>query len=72
MVLPKHNIRFAAAYIRYLIDQWMNVIDISQKPEIIATLYSRTYKEPNLTPEASERGEQIVTEFYKLSRKWLT
>ncbi len=68
----KHNVRFAAAYIHSLIDEWKRVIDVSQKPEIIATLYNRIYREPNPTPKASERGEQIATEFYQLAKKWLT
>lgn len=72
LIQPKHNVRFAAAHIRNLINQWRRFIDISQKPEIIATLYSPKYKEPHSSPKASDRGLQIATEFYKLSKKWLT
>ena len=72
VVEPKHNARFAAAHIRDLINEWMKAVNISQRPEIIATLYSNKYKPPRSNPEASERGEQITTEFYKLSKKWLT
>ena len=72
LIQPKHNIRFAAAHMRSLINEWMKAIDISEKPEIIATLYSYKYKPPHPHPEPSERGSQIATEFYKLSKKWLS
>ena len=72
LIQPKHNIRFAAARMRDLIDEWSKAIDISEKPEIIATLYPRIYKPPHTNPESSERGNQIATEFYKLSKEWIS
>ncbi|MBM3261712.1 DUF1402 family protein [Candidatus Kaiserbacteria bacterium] len=71
LIQPKHNIRFGAARMRDLIDEWMKVVDISQRSEIIATLYSLPYRKPHAKPEANERGNQIATEFYKLAKKWL-
>lgn len=71
LIQPKHNIRFAAARMRNLIDEWMKFVDLSQRPEIVATLYHRTYVPPRSKPEPNERGLQISTEFYKLSKKWI-
>lgn len=71
LIQPKHNIRFAAAFIRSVIDDWTKYIDISQKPEIVATLYHLSYRKPHSKPVADERGEQISTKFYRLSEKWL-
>lgn len=71
LIQPKHNVRFAAACIRDLINQWSKIIDISQRSEIIATLYHLQYRKPNLRPLADKRGDQIATEFYRLSKKWL-
>jgi len=71
LIQPKHNIRFAAARMRDLINEWLKFVDLSQKPEIVATLYHRTYVAPHSKPEPNERGAQIASEFYKLSKKWL-
>lgn len=71
VIQPKHNIFFAAARMRALTDEWKNFIDISTKPEIIATLYSRKYTTPHSKPKPNERGLQISGEFYRLVREWL-
>lgn len=71
VVEPKHNIRFAAAYIRDLINVWAKKIDLSKHPEIVATLYAIGYGVPKIDPKSNERGEQIATEFYALAKRWL-
>ena len=71
LIQPKHNIFFAAAYVRYSIDLWTPKIDLTGRPEILATLYSIGYGKPHSDPDASERGMQIVKEFYPLARTWL-
>lgn len=68
---PKHNIRFAAARMRVLTDKWKKFVDLSARPEIIATLYHLPHKDPHRNPEANERGLQIANEFYRLAREWL-
>lgn len=71
MIQSKHNIYFAAANIRGLIDNWHPFTDLSKRTEILATLYHLPYKTPHGDPKANERGAQISTEFYKLAQKWL-
>ncbi len=68
---PKHNIFFAAAQMRGLIDEWKKFVDLSKRPEIIATLYSLKHKDPHNNPQPNDRGSQIVNEFYKLAQDWL-
>jgi hypothetical protein len=69
---PAHSIFFAAARMRALIDEWKRVINLEQKPEIIATLYSLSYKKPHKSPMPNDRGLQIVGEFYPLAKKYLS
>lgn len=71
VIEPKHNIRFAAAFIRSVIDVWAKHTDMREQPEIIATLYSKGYGDPKPNPVASERGTQIIKEFYPFAKKWL-
>lgn len=71
VIQPKYNVRFAAAFIRNMIDDWIKYIDLSQKPEIVATLYHLPYRPPHPKPISDERGDQIALEFYKLAKKWL-
>lgn len=71
MVEPKHSIRFAAAYIRSVITYWSKYVDLSDRPEIIGTLYSKGYGEPKKNPVPNERGKQIAGEFYEYTKKWL-
>jgi len=68
---PKHNIFFAGAHMRSLIDEWNKFVDLNKRPEIIATLYSREYKKPHSNPQPNDRGSQIVNEFYSLAKEWL-
>ena len=72
VIQPKHNIRFAAAFIQSLIEVWAIHIDITKRLEIIATLYSIGYGDPKMNPVASKAGAQIIEEFYPLAKKWLT
>jgi len=67
----KHSIFFGAARMRYFIDEWKKFIDLSKRPEIIATLYSLKHKDPHNNPQPNDRGLQIINEFYKLAQDWL-
>ncbi len=69
VVEPKHNIFFSAVKIRSLIDTWNPVIDLSSRPEIIATLYHFSERTAHLDPEPDKRGLQISSEFYGLFKK---
>ena len=71
VIQPKHNICFAAARIRGLIKEWSKYIDISNMPEILGTLYHRSYVAPYAHPGPNDRGTQIADEFYLLANKWL-
>ena len=71
VVKPEHSIRFAAAFIRYVIDFWSEYIDLTNRPEIIGTLYNKGFGSPHAHPESIARGEQIAEEFYPLAKKWL-
>jgi len=71
VVQSKHSIRFAAAFIRYIIDFWSSYIDLAHRPEIIGTLYHKGYGNPHAHPESNKRGDQIAEEFYPLAKKWL-
>lgn len=67
---PKHSIFFAAAKMRSVIDAWEKFVNVSSKPDIVATLYS-LYKDPHARPKPSERGTQIANKFYQLAKEWL-
>lgn len=67
---PKHNIFFAAATLRSLIDNWKKFINLKEKPEILASLYSLS-RTPHKDPQPNSRGLQIANEFYKLAQDWL-
>jgi len=71
VVEPKHNINFQAALISEFIDTWSKHIDLSDRPEILATLYHLEYRKPRSNPESDERGNQIAVEFYELAKKLL-
>lgn len=71
VIEPRQNIRFAAAYVRDVIDVWAKKLDISKRPEIVATLYAQGYGDPKLNPKSNERGEQIAAEFYRLAKRWI-
>ena len=71
VVQPVHNVHFAAAAIKNLIDQWLPTIDISDLPEIIGTLYHQPPRKPNTTPGPDERGAHIASEFYPFAKNIL-
>ncbi|MDP7247449.1 MAG: DUF3892 domain-containing protein [Candidatus Peribacteraceae bacterium] len=68
VVKPKHSVFFAAARIREIIDQWMPVIDLSDRPEIIGTLYNQPPRKPRNNPGPTDRGSQIQQEFYPIAK----
>ena len=70
---PKHSIFFAAAHMRALMDKWKRFVDLSKRPEIIATLYSiGRGKPPHGNPQPNKRGLQISDGFYRFAREWLS
>jgi len=71
LIQPKHNVRFAAAFIRFVIDFWAPYIDISTRTDIIGTLYHQGYGKPKMNPKADERGKQIAHEFYQSAKRWM-
>ena len=71
IIIPKHNIHFAAAFVRRIISLWSRYRDLSIRPEIIGTLYHQGYGNPHPNPKSDERGEQIANEFYGYAKKWL-
>ena len=68
---PKHNVYFAAAHVRNLMDEWKAKAGIEIPPVIMATLYHLTYKPPRPNPESNARGEQIISEFYPIAKEIL-
>ena len=68
---PKHSIFFASARMRELTDKWKKFVDLGERPEIVATLYSRKERQPHGNPQPNERGLQISDEFYQLAKEWL-
>lgn len=68
---PKHSIAFAAAKMRALADEWKEFADLGKTPEIIATLYHLSHRNPRAYPDPDDRGLQIVEEFYPLAKEWL-
>lgn len=71
VVEPKHNIRFAATNLRFIIDTWIPSVDLSSRPEILGVLYSQGVGVPHAQPKSNERSEQIAHEFYQLASTWL-
>lgn len=71
LIQPKHNVRFAAAFIQFVIDFWSRHIDLSSRTDIIGTLYHIGYGKPKIDPKADERGTQIANKFYPLAKRWL-
>jgi hypothetical protein len=67
----KTSIAFAAARIRMTIDHWKPFIDLSGRPEILGTLYSRGLSAPHRTPVSNARGDQIKAEFLPLAQEAL-
>ena len=56
---------------RELTDKWKKFVDLGERPEIVATLYSRKERQPQGNPQPNERGLQISDEFYQLAKEWL-
>lgn len=56
------NIRYVAAYLRYWIDEWSDVLDISNMPDILATLFNVGVhaKAPNSHPTANNFGKSVA------------
>ena len=71
LIQPKYNIFFASAFIRSLINEWSKKIDLTKRPEIIATLYHRGYVASHSDPGPDERGNQIAEEFHTLAKRWI-
>lgn len=73
LILPEHNIFFAAAFIRFVIDLWSEHIDLLRHLDIIATRYHKGYGDPEQKEDrkSDKRGKQISGEFYRLSKLWL-
>lgn len=71
LIQPKHNIFFAAAFLRSIIQYWAPTIVLTNRPEIMGTLYSKGYGQPKPNPEASPGGAQVANEFYPLAKQWL-
>ncbi|MDP7247407.1 MAG: DUF3892 domain-containing protein [Candidatus Peribacteraceae bacterium] len=71
VIQPHHNIRFASARIRQTIDYWEHAVNISQKPDILGTLYSQGLGDPKAHPTPSDRGLQIAEEFYSFFQEIL-
>lgn len=67
---PEHSIYFAGAKINMIIKAWSSYLDLREKPEILATLYSLS-KDPHSNPHANDRGKQIAGEFYKIAKRAL-
>ena len=68
----KHNVYFAAAKLRSMIDEWKRAAHIDLDPVIIATLYHLRHRIPHPDPKSDTRGEQIVNEFEPLARQILS
>lgn len=51
--------------------QWFPAINLSNRPEIIGTLYNQRPRTPNAHPRSSDRGRQIHAEFYPFARNIL-
>lgn len=72
LIQVEHNISFAAAFMRYVIDFWTPCTDLLKRTDIIGTLYHQGYGNPKVNPEANERGAQIADEFHPLAKRWLS
>ncbi|MFA5879098.1 MAG: hypothetical protein WC860_02885 [Candidatus Margulisiibacteriota bacterium] len=66
---PYHSCMFSAAIIKDFIETWKPYIDLSNRLDIIGTLYSLDYIKPHAAPRANKRGLQIQNEFYPLAKK---
>ena len=62
---PKLNILYVAAYLQYWQDQWKETMDISDNPEILATLYNLgdNANAPNNSPRPNSFGEYVGKQY---------
>ena len=67
----KTSIRFAAAFLKREIDLWKPYIDLSDRPEILGTLYSLPKVAPHGKPKQNDRGKQIKGKLYPLATEAL-
>ena len=63
-----YSITAAATGTARIID--LTFIDLKNKPDILATLYSLG-RSPHGDPKSNERGSQIADEFYQLVKDYL-
>jgi hypothetical protein len=66
---PYHSIHLCAARVRQIINYWKKTLDISQRVDIIGTLYSLGLGKPKPIPESNERGDRIRDEWYPLAEQ---
>ncbi|MFA5879128.1 MAG: hypothetical protein WC860_03035 [Candidatus Margulisiibacteriota bacterium] len=66
---PYHSCMFSAAIIKDFIETWKPYIDLSNRLDVIGTLYSLKYIKPHATPHVNKRGLQIQNEFYLLAQQ---
>lgn len=69
---PAHSTNLSAAKIRYDINRWSPEVDISDRPDILGTLYSREDIKVHSKPESNDRGRQIANEFYPIAKDALS
>jgi len=69
---PLHSANLSAAKIRYDINRWAPESDISNRPDILGTVYSLEEKPIHDNPDSNDRGKQIANEFYPLAKKALS
>lgn len=68
----KTSTQFAAAVIRMHIDRWKPFIDLTDRPEILGTLYSLGKKKaPHARPRSNPRGDKIKADFYPMAKEIL-
>ena len=53
------NIYYVAAYLSYMQDAWINTYDISNRPDILGTLFNLGERTPNTSPKANDFGNEV-------------
>ena len=66
---PEWNIKYVAAYLRYWQDCWQTTLDISNKPEILATLYNlgENANAPNANPKPNDFGRHAQSVYHHIA-----
>ena len=67
--MPQHSVNFCAARIRQIINYWVKALDISNRIEILGTLYSKGLGVPKINPGPSDRGTRIKNEWAPIARR---